>query len=245
MAYSPISILPQRLNDYKKLRALGVKRLHYTGNLKYIVPPLPVHEHKLHILQNSLETRKVVLFVSTHPQEEEIIINIYKELKTKLDSLIFIIAPRHPNRSSQITSLLKHNRYHVAVRSKKQPITTTTEFYVADTIGELGTLMTVAHISVICGSFVNIGGHNPIEAAKLKSAIIMGPYTSKQKEICSEFKKSKAAIFVKNYKECATAIHSLFSNQDTKKKYITNALALMKTKNDILRDTILKIKPYL
>ena len=237
--------LPQSSQTYNRLRKLGVKNLHYTGNLKYTVPPLPSVESKLSTLKSSLKNKTPVLFASTHPGEEKVIVDVYEQLKDRHKSLIIIIAPRHPSRSNSIVSMLKKHNYDVSVRSKRNEIKEETEFYIADTIGELGTLFRVSPISVICGSFVNIGGHNPIEAAKLKSAVIMGPYISGFREICGELRKHKAAIFVKNRKECARAIHSLLTHESTHKKYIFNALTFINSKKDILKNTMLKIKQYL
>jgi len=249
-AFSDISklfslFLPQSINDFEKLKSLGVKKLKYIGNIKYTVPPLIADERKLAILADELRSKKVVLFISSHPGEEEIIHQIYKEAKKIIPSLIFIIAPRHPNRSNHIHSMLSSNNYKLAVRSKHQHISPDTDFYIADTIGELGTLIRVSTISVICGTFVKTGGHNPIEAAKLKSAVIIGPYFSKQAEICSEFKKHKAAIMVKNHRECVKAICLLFSSQPTIKTYLANASKLINSKNNILRDTVLAIRHYI
>lgn len=237
--------MPQSSQTYNRLKKLGVKNLHYTGNLKYTVPPLPSVESKFLSLKSSLKNKTPILFASTHSGEEKIIADIYEKLKEDHNSLLIIIAPRHPDRSGSIVSMLRKYNYKVSVRSKRNEIKNETEFYVADTIGELGTLFRIAPISVICGSFVNIGGHNPIEAAKLKSAIIMGPYISGFKEICGEFKKNKAAIFVKNKNECARAIHSLLSNKSTHTKYISNAITFINSKKDILKNTMLKIKQYI
>lgn len=237
--------IPQSIADQKKLKALGVINSKYIGNLKYTVPALQTQENKLVTLKDALNNKKVVLFASTHPKEEELILNIYRRLKTEHESLIFIIAPRHPHRSTEIVSMIESYKYKIAVRSKRHHIKSDTDFYLCDTIGELGTLFRAAPISVICGTFTNIGGHNPIEAAKLKSAVIIGPDISGIKEISAELKKNKAAIFVKNHIECAKAINLLLNSKVTHKKYVFNALSFLHTKNTILRDTMLKIKEYL
>lgn len=237
--------IPQSLADQKKLKALGVTNSKYIGNLKYTVPALETQENKLTALKDALHNRKVVLFASTHPKEEELILNIYRRLKVEHESLIFIIAPRHPHRSADIVSMIESFKYKIAVRSKRHHIKPDTDFYLCDTIGELGTLFRASPISVVCGTFTNIGGHNPIEPAKLKSAVIIGPDISGIKEISAELKKNKAAIFVKNHIECAKAINLLLSSKVTHKKYVINALTFLNTKNSILRDTMLKIREYL
>jgi 3-deoxy-D-manno-octulosonic-acid transferase len=237
--------LPQSMNDYKRLKDLGVRNLYYAGNMKYMVPSLSANKHDLSLFKEMLTNKKVVLFISTHPGEEDLIVKIYESLRAKIKDLFFIIAPRHPIRSTQVLGLISDRGYSVVAKSKVIDTLSGTQFMIADSIGQMGTLIPLAHISVVCGSFVNIGGHNPIESAKLKSAIVIGPYISKQKEICDEFRNNNAAIFVKNYRECSQAIYALFSNETTYKRYVTNASELIKTKRDILGKVIGVLEKYL
>ena len=47
-------------------------------------------------------------------------------------------------------------------------------------MGEMGSLIEISNLVFVAGSLVKkIGGHNPIEAASLGKAVIMGPYTEK------------------------------------------------------------------
>ncbi len=50
-----------------------------------------------------------------------------------------------------------------------------TEIYIADTIGELGTLYALSPLAFIGGSLVERGGQNPIEAVRHGVAVITGP----------------------------------------------------------------------
>jgi 3-deoxy-D-manno-octulosonic-acid transferase len=237
--------LPQSILDSKRLKTLGAKKIKHIGNLKYGSPSLHFHEQKFLHLNESLKGRKVVLFASTHPKEEKIITNIFHELKDQHKSLIFIIAPRHPHRGNKIFSMINRQKYKAILRSKSRKIPSDTDFYISDTVGEMGTLFRISPISIICGSFVNIGGHNPIEAAKLKSSIIIGPYYDNFKEICKDLKKNKAAIFVKNQKECVKAINLLLSDKYTSRKYVYNALTLINSKNNLLEGIASEIKKYI
>lgn len=237
--------LPQSALDAKRLRSLGAKNIKHIGNLKYTCPPLPYTEYKFLQLKESLKGKKVVLFASTHPREEELISNMFHELKEKYKSLLFIIAPRHPHRGENIATMLNKQKYNTLLRSKSKILNPNTDFYIADTIGEMGTLFEISPISVICGSFVKVGGHNPIEAAKLKSSIIMGPHYNNFKEICNDLKKNKAAIFVKNRIECVKAISLLLSDKNTARKYIYNALTFINSKSDLLENVTLELKKYI
>jgi 3-deoxy-D-manno-octulosonic-acid transferase len=48
---------------------------------------------------------------------------------------------------------------------------------VADTLGELGLWFRLADLAVVAGSLVpGIGGHNPLEPARLDCPIVSGPH---------------------------------------------------------------------
>ena len=48
--------------------------------------------------------------------------------------------------------------------------------WIADTLGELGTLYTLAPIVFIGRSLMGRGGQNPLEAARFGAAIVVGPH---------------------------------------------------------------------
>ena len=71
----------------------------------------------------------------------------------------------------------------MALRSRGELPDRTTEIYVADTVGELGLIYRLAPAVFIGGSLVKHGGQNPIEAAKLRAAILHGPHVWNFSEI--------------------------------------------------------------
>jgi hypothetical protein len=81
------------------------------------------------------------------------------------------MVPRHPARGPKLaTDLRAHNRT-IALRSAGEPLTPETDIYIADTLGELGLFFRLGDIAVMGGSFLpDIGGHNPLEAARLDPA---------------------------------------------------------------------------
>jgi 3-deoxy-D-manno-octulosonic-acid transferase len=64
----------------------------------------------------------------------------------------------------------------VALRSREELPTATTDIYVADTMGELGLFYRLAPIVFMGGSLVEHGGQNPVEAVKLGASIVHGPH---------------------------------------------------------------------
>lgn len=186
--------------DKQKFIDLGVKNVHFVGNLKVASLSLKVNPEELKKLQPQIGTRQFWLASSTHKGEEEIIIRTHQKLKTYFPDLLTIIAPRHPNRLEEITKLIPQN-LKTAIRSQNQPITNC-EIYLADTLGELGTFYSLSKIVLIGGSMLdNIGGHNPFEALQLGSVILSGVYVKNFQEAYQDLEKSKSCLMIKDEQE--------------------------------------------
>jgi 3-deoxy-D-manno-octulosonic-acid transferase len=117
-----------------------------------------------------------VVAASTHPGEEEILIETQRALGRFFPQLLTVIVPRHPDRGSGIARTVEAAGLKVALRSGQELPTAGTDIYVADTLGELGLFYRLAPIVFMGGSLVAHGGQNPIEAAKLGAAIVHGPH---------------------------------------------------------------------
>jgi 3-deoxy-D-manno-octulosonic-acid transferase len=133
----------------------------------------------------------------------------------------------------------------VARRSKGDFITANTEIYLADTMGELGLFYRLCPISVLGGSFVQIGGHNPVEAAQLNTAILFGPAMFNFSVIAREFVKQKAALQLKHSNELPFTLDRLLSDATERKMLAKEAHILAEQKRHVLDDIITVLKPWL
>jgi 3-deoxy-D-manno-octulosonic-acid transferase len=158
-----------------RLSALGAKRVVISGNLKADAPPLPVDQNNLSGLRHAIGNRPVLLTASTHAGEEETILPAHDRLCQSFPDLLTIIAPRHPGRGSDIAML--SGVRSTARRSRGELPTNDTAVYVADTLGELGTLYNLAPFTFVGGSLVPHGGQNPLEPARLQRGVLAGPNT--------------------------------------------------------------------
>ena len=120
--------------------------------------------------------RPIIVAASTHPGEEDILLEAHRALAGFFPSLLTVIVPRHPNRGEAIARAIAASGLHVALRSREELPTATTDVYVADTMGELGLFYRLAPIVFMGGSLVEHGGQNPIEAVKLGASIVHGPH---------------------------------------------------------------------
>jgi 3-deoxy-D-manno-octulosonic-acid transferase len=95
------------------------------------------------------------------------------------DKILIIIAPRHIKRSLAIQNLVKSAGFDIKSRSKGEFPSKTDQFYLSDTMGEMGSLIEVADLVYVAGSMVPVGGHSPSEASQFGKPVVMGPHSEK------------------------------------------------------------------
>lgn len=215
----------QSKKDGERLAALGVPAVDYIGNLKYDAAPLEHDESQLAALKRATAKRPLWLAASTHPGEEAHIATTHKLLKQTRPDLLTIIVPRHPARGTQLrTQLEKHGT--VAQRSGGDETTPKTEFYLADTLGELGLFYRLADIVYMGGSLVPHGGQNPLEPARLSCAILTGPHTHNFTDIYAKLSAKQACVTVQNPQDLAAQVANLLSSEKKRQTMQQNALGL-------------------
>jgi 3-deoxy-D-manno-octulosonic-acid transferase len=195
-----------------RLESLGARNVSNIGNLKFAAPPLSADEDALETMRDAIGKRKIWLAAQTHEGEESIIGHVHAALKETESSILTILVPRHPARAEEIADLLRDMGHRVALRSKMEPITSRTDVYIADTLGELGLFYRLADIVFVGGSLVPEGGHNPLEPARLNCAIIHGPYTENNFTIFRELAAAGAAISVVGKDQLAREVSRLFAD---------------------------------
>jgi 3-deoxy-D-manno-octulosonic-acid transferase len=159
--------------DAERLKALGAPHVESPGDLKFAAPPLPVDQTEFDRLSKALAGRPVWLAASTHPGEEAIIAATHRALAPRYPNLLTIIAPRHPDRGPSLAAELAAPR-----RAAEQQPPPGEGIWIVDTVGELGLWYRIAPIAFVGRSLVAPGGgQNPLEPARLRCAIAVGPHT--------------------------------------------------------------------
>ena len=158
-----------------RFRALGAASVQVTGNLKADAPVLSADAGALAALRACIGERPVLLAAQTHPGEDETILPAHDILRTRFSNLLTILVPRHPERGPEIKMLCDSRPSNL--RSAGEFPSAGTEVYIADTMGELGLFYRLAPFAFVGGTLVPMGGHNPLEPAKLGCAVLAGPHT--------------------------------------------------------------------
>lgn len=141
-----------------RLTALGAPSVRITGSLKADAPPLPVDEAALQAFSSALGVRPLFLAASTHPGEDEILLDVAKALHGFGSNALTVIVPRHPRRGPEIEALARARGFTAARRATGALPAPETQIYIADTLGELGLFYRVTNFAFLGGSLVPHGG---------------------------------------------------------------------------------------
>lgn len=190
-----------------RLKSMGIAPA-ALANLKTLGSPLTVDDAALASLRETIGARRVIVAASTHYGEDNIIARSLEPYVRDGDLLILV--PRHPIRAGDIRLDIEAMGLHVVQRTLKEPITGHTQVYLADTLGELGLFFRLADIIVMGGSFLTcIGGHNPLEAARLGKSVITGPDIGNWKAIFSNLLNAGAGWRVEGPQELGFLVGEL------------------------------------
>lgn len=179
-------IAVQTKDHYERFLALGATQAQLVsmGNVKFDIQRKAEDRVKAEIFKKHIDsTRFVWIAASTHPGEEEQILQAHRKLLETGKNALLILAPRHVDRAKRIEKLVQKKCFKTQRRTKISHLNSDTQVYLSDTMGELGLFYGVANVAFIGGSFVPVGGHNLLEPAICGIPVIAGPYLHNVEEM--------------------------------------------------------------
>lgn len=133
-------------------------------------------------------------------------------LATRPDALLLLV-PRHPSRGQAVADLLAAAGGLPFVRRSRGDLPDAGDaVYLMDTLGEMGLIFRLAPVTVMGGSFMPLGGHNPIEPALLDSAVIHGPHMFNFAEIAAEMQAAGGVLLLSGPEGLTAAVDGLLSD---------------------------------
>ena len=224
-------ILCQSQDNLANFLQLGasVEQCQMSGNLKFDISiNKQTHEKQATLAKLLPKHRTLWLIASTHQGDEEIALNAFQLIKKQFPQLLLVIVPRHPERFELVAKLCTNQGYSIAKRSEQTPVTEQ-DIWLLDTLGELMAAYALADIVTMGGSFSHIGGHNPLEPALFKKAIIVGNDMSNFTDVLAQLQQNKAVVQLPlltepdNGQQLAEAVLHLLPDTDAAHLLGTNA----------------------
>ena len=120
-----------------------------------------------------------------------------------------------------------------------------TEIYIADTIGELGTLYALSPLAFIGGSLVERGGQNPIEAVRHGVAVITGPHWQNFSDAYRALLRHGGAVEVTSARVLTDAVSRLLQSPAELARMRAGATQALAALSGALEKTVAALLRYL
>jgi 3-deoxy-D-manno-octulosonic-acid transferase len=237
--------LAQSRVDAERFTALGSRNVVVTGNLKLDVPAPPADFSKLERLMSVTRGRPIVVAASTHPGEEELLLEAHRTLAGFFPSLLTVIVPRHPGRGETVARLVEASGLHASLRSREELPTATTDIYVADTMGELGLFYRLSPVVFVGGSLIQHGGQNPIEAIKLGASLVHGPHVFNFSDVYEALDGAGGAKVVTTREALVKQLGQLLADPAARDQVVGAAERVVSQLGGALDRTLAALEPYI
>lgn len=224
--------------DADRFKQLGLpeNKIKITGNLKFDLEVPADLSVKAHTLRKELGVDRFILIAaSTHPTEEEIILQAFSQIQSKEPRALLILVPRHPDRFETVATLCKGQSFKIARRSQKEIGSSAIDIYLGDTMGELLLLYAVCDVAFVAGSFAQIGGHNMLEAAALHKPILSGPVLFNFIEVSQLLLNAGGMKVVQNANELSHMVLQLFADPKERIAMGENAFKIVEANRGALQ----------
>ena len=229
----------------KFLENLNEKNIFYFGNLKFCE-----NLDKTQTIDNNnkfLNFNKFWLAASTHEGEDEFCLKTHIELRKKIENIKTIIVPRHISRVKRIKQMGEKFNLTCQILNSDEEILNSKEVVIVNSFGKLQNFYKFSKSVFIGKSTIkkleNVGGQNPIEAAKMGCKIYHGPFIYNFKDVYLLLSKKNVSKQVNNYRELAENLISDFNSpKDNNSSFISFVKHL---EQKILNESMEKINLFI
>ena len=200
----------------ERIRAMAAppERVKVTGNLKFDAAFAGRPPERLVRLLHGGAPRPLWVAGSTVPGEEELVLSAFHRVRARVPHARLLLAPRHPERFSEVPRLVEAAGFRCLRRSALDPGSWADgEVLLLDTLGELAQLYSLASVVFVGGSLVASGGHNILEPAVAGKPVVVGPYMENFQEIADTFRAESAMVQVASVDELAREIVALMLDE--------------------------------
>jgi 3-deoxy-D-manno-octulosonic-acid transferase len=209
-------ILAQTDDDARRFLALGATAgcVKVTGNTKFDLESL-----KAAPLRPELEAFApgcpLLVAGSTAPGEEEIVIDAWRELRSRFDNLALALAPRHPERVAEVEGILRAAQIeYLKASAAGTAACSTSRVLLLDTMGELRAMYGRAAVAFVGGSLLSgRGGQSLVEPAAAGVPVLFGPFHQNQQEIASTLLEARAGAVVRDAAELVRTVTALLRDE--------------------------------
>ena len=242
-----IIIAAQSQQDADRFLSLGAnpERTCVMGNIKFDVEPHPeVLEQGKAVRAELFGKRPVWIAASTHEGEEELVLDVHRELLERHPELLLVLVPRHPERFAAVREIIRKRNFEVVARTEGKPADDA-EVFLCDTMGEVPLFYAASDVAFVAGSLVPIGGHNLLEPASLGVPIITGPHNFNAQDIADLLIDLGGCRQVDDPDGLAATVHELLENPDEAARIGRTGQGVLENNRGALERLLILLDPLL
>ncbi len=237
--------LMQSDRDVDRIVALGaeVSRVRRTGNIKFDQPVPAVVEGRTTRAHLGLQdTERLFVAGSTHPGEEETLVECYRVLAAHCPSAVLLLAPRHIERAESVEAMVRVRGLAVQRRSTIGQAgvlrSTGPRVVVLDSRGELAAIYREAVVAFVGGTLVPIGGHNLLEPAQWAKPVLFGRYTDHCAEIADLLLQAGGGCRVLHAEDLTRQVMALFTDDKERERMGRSARQVVEQNQGAVQRTL-------
>ncbi len=229
----------------ERFLTLGAKetKLKITGNMK--LESIIVDEKYLAKIKDKYfnylkkDNHLLLIAASTHSPEEEIILDIYKDISKTIGNLQLLIAPRHPQRAGTVEKIIVNKGFQVAKMSEIINYQNkNNSIFLLDTIGELIYLYSLCDICFVGGSLSGHGGHNILEPIYFLKPTVFGSDMSNFFDIERLVLEKSAGIKVDDLHQLKKTLLELIQDKALRDKLRDRSMEVFEAEKQSLHNNI-------
>jgi 3-deoxy-D-manno-octulosonic-acid transferase len=228
--------------DATRIRSLGARNVHVTGNLKFDVQPDEARQARGRNWRAEIGGRPVWLAASTRDGEEALILDAFA--KIELPNLMLILVPRHPQRFEEVAALLRARSLSFKRRSLEELPEATTRVWLGDSMGEMAAWYAAADLALIGGSLLPFGGQNLIEAAACGCPVLVGAHTFNFAQAADDAVACGAAVRIVDTDELAGTVQRILGSPKDRVNMKEKAIAFSSAHQGATDRTMALLAPF-
>jgi 3-deoxy-D-manno-octulosonic-acid transferase len=237
---SMAAVLCQSDEDARRWIALGApeSRTAVMGNLKSDAIPAPAADRIAARLALGLDpAAPVIVLGSLRPGEGRHWARAWSELEpARRDAWQVVAVPRHPRATAELKEEVEANRNHGGASGRA--------WRWDDRSGVLNAYYAVADVAFVGGSLARHGGHNPIEPAACRAAVLMGPHHESQAEAVRDLEQAGGITLVGDPTRLAATLEPLLADPALRVERARAAFEVAESRRGVARRAVRRLAQW-
>jgi 3-deoxy-D-manno-octulosonic-acid transferase len=247
--FSRVTLILAQTEEYaRRFIDLGCspQQVRVTGSLKYDTAQTEADSAGVRRLAEQINLSHERLWVAggTGPDEEQIILDIFKTLKQDpaLGDLRLALIPRKPERFGEVAALIEQAGFQFVrfsqLKEQNTAVSGKPPVILGDTMGDLSKFYALASVVFVGRTLTPMGGSDMMEPAALGKCTLFGPHTFNFRQTVQDLLTAGGAIEVKKPQELLQMTRKCLTDPGFASQIADNGRAVIRQNQGATRKTV-------